>query len=245
MPLRNSVLCSVRAGEKFVVPMSRFASLVAVAGLLLNLVACSMLPEQPWTTQESRPEPTAQPVPSPISRVVVEDAEYDRIKLQRASTLLEAVVRAGFSATDSGYYMDIQEARLRQQIAGSPVQVMRVENSISLYIPGVESFESGSSQLSDSIEPMLLQIGRVLVEFDKTLISVFGHTDDTGPDNVNQRISEQRGMSVAQHLMDQGVNRNRVLVVGYGESRPVASNETEEGRNRNRRVELRLEPLAL
>jgi len=83
----------------------------------------------------------------------------------------------------------------------------------------------------------------VLKEYEKTIIEVAGHTDNTGEDAYNQALSERRARTVAQYLASKGVMDQRIITVGAGESRPVASNATAEGRQANRRVELTLAPL--
>lgn len=83
----------------------------------------------------------------------------------------------------------------------------------------------------------------VLKEFDKTLIDVYGHTDSVGADAYNQTLSERRAASVGQYLIGQGVDGRRVYTQGFGETSPVASNDTDAGRQQNRRVELQLAPL--
>jgi outer membrane protein OmpA-like peptidoglycan-associated protein len=83
----------------------------------------------------------------------------------------------------------------------------------------------------------------VLDEFDKTLIEVTGHTDSTGSDSYNQQLSERRSQAVGSYLVAQQVQRERVITHGFGEEYPIADNGTPEGRQANRRVELRLVPL--
>jgi outer membrane protein OmpA-like peptidoglycan-associated protein len=83
----------------------------------------------------------------------------------------------------------------------------------------------------------------VVQEFEKTVIDVSGYTDSTGDDNYNQALSERRAESVGNYLKAQGVIAGRVVTRGFGERNPVASNDTPEGRQQNRRVELKLVPL--
>jgi outer membrane protein OmpA-like peptidoglycan-associated protein len=86
-------------------------------------------------------------------------------------------------------------------------------------------------------------VSLVLKEYNKTILEVAGHTDNTGSDQYNQALSERRAQSVAQYLESHGVNAQRVMTVGAGETHPIASNDTAEGRQANRRVELSLEPI--
>jgi outer membrane protein OmpA-like peptidoglycan-associated protein len=83
----------------------------------------------------------------------------------------------------------------------------------------------------------------VVKKYNKTVVEVAGHTDNTGPADYNQKLSERRANAVAQYLESQGLVSNRVVTIGAGETRPVADNSTPEGRQANRRVELTLTPL--
>jgi outer membrane protein OmpA-like peptidoglycan-associated protein len=106
-------------------------------------------------------------------------------------------------------------------------------------LPGVE-FELGSQNLTPLAGTVLEQIGMVLADFPGAVIEVAGHTDATGSTEYNQALSQQRADAVRDALIEQGVDPARLRAVGYGEGRPIADNETDEGRARNRRVELTL-----
>jgi len=82
----------------------------------------------------------------------------------------------------------------------------------------------------------------VLVQYPETNIQIAGHTDSTGSDDFNQKLSEQRAQVVKNALAGQGVNPARMIAVGYGESKPIADNSTEAGRQMNRRVEITIAP---
>jgi outer membrane protein OmpA-like peptidoglycan-associated protein len=88
-------------------------------------------------------------------------------------------------------------------------------------------------------------VSLVVNEFNQTVIEVAGHTDSTGADAYNQQLSERRANAVAAYLRTRSVLADRVITVGMGEGRPVASNDTDTGRQQNRRVELTLVPLTL
>jgi outer membrane protein OmpA-like peptidoglycan-associated protein len=157
-----------------------------------------------------------------------------------------ALIGAGVGALAGGAvgnYMDRQEARLRQQLAGTGVSVTRNGNNITLNMPGNITFKTDSADLRPDFFDVLNSVSIVLKEYDKTLLEVAGHTDSTGSDSHNQQLSERRASTVAQYLTGRGVNTQRVLTVGAGETHPVASNDTPEGRQANRRVELSLEPI--
>jgi len=157
-----------------------------------------------------------------------------------------AVLQAGVepvSAGSVGYYMDQQEAKLREQLAESGVNVTRAGENIILSIPGSATFSSGSSSVASDFYPVLDSVVIVLDEFNQTYVDVIGHTDSKGSKEYNQRLSEQRAQSVARYLKSRAVISQRVIADGMGENDPIASNDTREGRAMNRRVEIKLKPI--
>jgi outer membrane protein OmpA-like peptidoglycan-associated protein len=142
-----------------------------------------------------------------------------------------------------GYYMDKQEAKLRQQMAGTGVDVVRNGDNITLDMPGGVTFAFNSSDLNSQFYPVLDKVAGTLGEYNKTVIEVAGHTDSVGSATYNQQLSEKRAASVAAYLSSRGVDRSRMVTVGAGKDHPVASNETEEGRAQNRRVEITIVPV--
>jgi outer membrane protein OmpA-like peptidoglycan-associated protein len=156
-----------------------------------------------------------------------------------------ALIGAGVGALAGGAvgaYMDKQEAELRQQLQGTGVSVTRNGDEIILNMPGNVTFASGSSDLNARFFKVLDSVSLVLNKYDKTLVDVAGHTDSVGGAEMNQALSERRASTVSQFLMGKGVIEQRLLVVGFGETQPVASNDTGEGRAMNRRVEIKLVP---
>jgi outer membrane protein OmpA-like peptidoglycan-associated protein len=157
-----------------------------------------------------------------------------------------ALIAAGVGALAGaavGQYMDRQEAKLRAELQGTGVSVVRNGNNITLNMPGNITFRTDSADLNSSFYDVLNSVTLVLKEYDKTLLEVAGHTDNTGSDQYNQALSERRANSVAQYLESHGVNAQRVITVGAGETHPIASNDSADGRQANRRVELSLEPV--
>jgi len=156
-----------------------------------------------------------------------------------------AAVGAGIGAVAGGgvgYYMDVQEAKLRQQMQGTGVTVTRKGDHITLNMPGNITFATNSADLNAQFFRTLDGVYLVLKEYDKTMIEVAGHTDSTGTLQLNQSLSERRAQAVASYLGSKGLNSKRIITVGAGPSRPVASNDTPEGRQLNRRVELTIVP---
>jgi len=142
-----------------------------------------------------------------------------------------------------GYYMDRQEAQLRQKLEGSGVRVVRNGNEIDLIMPGNITFNTDQSSIRSGFNDTLESVALVLKEFNKTIIQIEGHTDSTGSDSYNQLLSESRASSVRDFLLNQGIESRRTRAVGYGERYPIASNDTASGREQNRRVELTLVPM--
>ncbi len=157
-----------------------------------------------------------------------------------------ALIGAGVGAIaggGAGYYMDVQEAKLRQKLEGTGVHVARNGNDISLVMPGDVTFETNSASLDSKFFSVLDSVGTVLQEYKSTLVTVAGYTDSTGPAEYNQTLSEKRATAVALYLNSRGVAKERLAAIGHGEAHPVAGNDTAEGRARNRRVEITLDPI--
>lgn len=141
-----------------------------------------------------------------------------------------------------GAYMDKQEQEFRDELAGSGIEVIRDGDNIRLQLPSNVTFASDSASISQSFDPVLNDVAKVLNRYEKTTMIVEGHTDSTGADDYNLRLSENRALSVRNHLAGSGVDQRRITTIGYGEARPVADNSTMSGRQLNRRVELRIVP---
>jgi outer membrane protein OmpA-like peptidoglycan-associated protein len=165
---------------------------------------------------------------------------------QTSKTAWGTAIGAGVGAIAGGgvgLYMDKQEAKLRQQLQNTGVSVSRQGDRIELVMPSNITFDTNSSSIKPTFYDVLHSVGLVLKEYNKTLINITGHTDNTGSDQYNQDLSRRRAQSVAQYLTSQGIDPTRVAAQGMGESRPIASNETPQGRQQNRRVQVDLAPL--
>ncbi|HSX49558.1 MAG TPA: OmpA family protein, partial [Cellvibrio sp.] len=160
----------------------------------------------------------------------------------RRDRALKGAAIGGVIGGGVGNYMDRQEAKLRQELQGTGVQVRREGDNLFLVMPGNITFASNSADIRSDFFPVLNSVAKVLAEFNKTSIKVTGHTDSTGGDKINQPLSENRADSVAMYLRSQKVSSARIQSYGYGSRYPVASNDTPSGREANRRVELELVP---
>lgn len=156
-------------------------------------------------------------------------------KDRKKGALIGAAVGGG-----TGYYFDRQEQILRQKLQGTGVSVTRTQTGIILNMPGNISFPSGQYSILPNFYDVLNSVALVLKEYDKTAVKVSGHTDSTGGFELNQKLSENRAMAVADYLASQGVSRTRLQTYGYGPRYPIASNNTPDGRAANRRVEIEI-----
>ena len=154
----------------------------------------------------------------------------------------QAAAGCGLVGLGVGAYMDQQEAKLRQELVSSGVQVVREGENIRLVMPNRITFAVNKSTLNTSIYATLNSVIKVLNEFDETNLQVAGHTDSSGAATYNQSLSVSRATSVADYLSSRNIRSGRLFVVGYGESRPITSNASSAGRAENRRVELLIEP---
>ena len=144
-----------------------------------------------------------------------------------------------------GYKMDQQIKELKEKTAGSGVDVTEVDNgsAILVNLPDGVTFAVDSTTISPAFQATLDQIAQSLKDYPDSLVDVYGHTDSTGSDAYNQDLSERRARSVAKYLAMRGVSSARIRSQGFGEQYPVASNDTEEGRALNRRVEIKITPI--
>ena len=133
---------------------------------------------------------------------------------------------------------------MRRELAGSGVDVVRQGDNITLNMPGNITFAFDSSNLQSQFHPILNNVADTLNEYNQTVIEVAGHTDSVGDSGYNQNLSVERAQSVANYLSGRGVMQQRMIVTGAGETRPIASNDTEAGRAQNRRVEITIVPVS-
>ncbi len=138
-----------------------------------------------------------------------------------------------------GLYMERQAKQLEQQMAGTGVTVTPNANgNIDLVMPGSITFSFDDATLNNAFKPTLSKLAQTMNQYNQNTVTIAGHTDSKGAASYNQGLSRDRAYAVANYLTANGVPANRINVVAYGESRPVASNDTESGRQQNRRVEL-------
>jgi outer membrane protein OmpA-like peptidoglycan-associated protein len=213
---------------------------VAVMAAAVTFAGCETLDpytQQPKTSSAAKGAMIGAAAGAVVGLVSGDDAVERR---QHAMILAGVGALAGAAI---GNYQDQQEAKLRAELQGTGVSVTRIGDNITLNMPGSVTFATDSSDLSPAFFDVLTSVGKVLKEFDKTVVEVAGHTDSTGSDAYNQSLSERRASSVARYLQSQGVVDQRMITVGMGEARPVADNSSSEGRQANRRVEITMVPI--
>lgn len=137
--------------------------------------------------------------------------------------------------------MQAQENKNSQDIEDIKVQMVKDRNdldAIKLVLGDAILFKTGKSNLSQAADAALSRVAYNLKQFPNTDVTVVGYTDNTGSEQLNQNLSEQRAESVVRYLESQGIPASRLKAVGMGEQNPIASNATAEGRAQNRRVEM-------
>ena len=155
-------------------------------------------------------------------------------KQNNRAALIGAVVGGG-----AGLYLDNKEKKLRQQMAGTGVEVNRnPDGSVGLIMPGSITFDTNKSNIKSNFYSTLNKVAQTLTEDNQSGILVTGYTDSTGNDSINIPLSQARAQSVANYLASQGVSTARINAQGMGASNPIADNSTAMGREQNRRVEI-------
>jgi outer membrane protein OmpA-like peptidoglycan-associated protein len=149
--------------------------------------------------------------------------------------ILGAVI-GGAAGAIIGRQMDKKAEELDQELENAEVE--RVGEGIKVTFDSGLLFDFDSAALRTNAEQNLNEFANSMKDFEDTKILIVGHTDSKGSSSYNQDLSERRAQSAADYLMREGLTSNRLITVGKGESEPVATNETEAGRQKNRRVEV-------
>jgi outer membrane protein OmpA-like peptidoglycan-associated protein len=218
--------------------LSKKISAPLAASLVFLAAACATTTD-PYTGEE-RATRTSQgaAIGAGVGAVIGAITGGDRLE--------RAAIGAGIGALSGaaiGNYMDRQEAELRRQLQGTGVSVTRRGNEIILNMPGNVTFDVDSASLRPEFFEVLNSVVVVLDEYEKTVLVIDGHTDSTGPRDYNMALSQRRAESVGDYLVAQDIDPVRLATYGYGPDHPVAGNDTQAGRQANRRVELTLMPV--
>ncbi|MFO7587817.1 MAG: OmpA family protein [Gemmatimonadota bacterium] len=152
-----------------------------------------------------------------------------------AGTIIGAAV-GGAAGAIIGDYMDKQAAEMDRDLEGARIE--RIGEGIKITFGGGILFDVDHADLRPEAQTELIRLAEILNKYDDTNIEVQGHTDSTGSDEYNMDLSVRRASSVGTFLAVRNVSRDRLHAIGYGELQPIASNETVDGRQQNRRVEV-------
>jgi len=161
-------------------------------------------------------------------------------------TLIGAAIGAaigGLGGAGVGKMMDDQERDMRAALASSEAaSVSREGNLLALTFKSDVSFDTNSAVVRPGLYSELDRVAGVMKQYPSTVIRVEGHTDSRGSDQYNMDLSNRRANAVKNLLVQRGIGGSRIESVGFGKTMPVASNDTEAGRQKNRRVEIKIAP---
>ena len=158
---------------------------------------------------------------------------------QLGNTAIGAIIGAAVGGTTGaliGRHMDRQAEEMRQDIKNAKIE--RIGEGIKITFDSGILFETNSSQLQSVAKANIESLAEILKKYPDTNILIEGDTDNTGSDEYNQKLSERRAQAVADYQRGLGIASSRISTVGLGELNPIASNDTEYGRQQNRRVEV-------
>ena len=156
----------------------------------------------------------------------------------RKGAIIGGIVGAGAGGL-IGNQLDKQQAELQQEIGGSGAQIINTGDRLIVVMPEAITFDVDSATVRGSIRDELFAVSRSLQKYPNTTVQVIGHTDNTGTEKENQELSTDRANAVKDYLTEKcGFDVERISVIGYGSSRPICDNDTEEGRRCNRRLEI-------
>ncbi|HEX2253843.1 MAG TPA: OmpA family protein [Thermoanaerobaculia bacterium] len=217
----------------------RLGGFIAPALTVLLLGACATAPgeRQPRTTQRDRTVTGAA-----VGAAVGAAATAVILGKREADEILAGAAVGAVTGGSVGWYMDRQEERLAR-IPGTTVERVS-EDTLMVHFDSDILFDVDSAVLDGGSRGTLDQVASVIAEYPKTAVVVQGHTDSTGSETHNQQLSERRAQSVHNYLVGRGISTGRMTALGYGESMPVAANDTDYGRQQNRRVDILLKAKA-
>lgn len=147
---------------------------------------------------------------------------------------------AGLAGTGAGYMLDKQESQMRQDLRSTGVSVMEIEgsNDIVLIMPSHIHFTSASTEISPAFKEVLSDVAKVMKKYPTTVAEIPGFADSRGSAKYNMQLAASRAQAVADYIISQDINKDRIVTVAYGEAKPLASNATSKGRALNRRVQI-------
>jgi outer membrane protein OmpA-like peptidoglycan-associated protein len=180
-----------------------------------------------------------------VGGAIIGAAAYKR---DRTKGALIGAIGGGLAGAAVGRYMDQQkrdlDKNLAPEIQAGQAKVEKLPNDVvRITMTAQTAFDFNSTEIKSGFRSTMDKLADVVVRYNKTTLTIVGHTDNVGSDKYNQDLSQRRALSVAQYFESQRVNPLRLATAGRGESEPVASNASEAGRQLNRRVEIYVEPV--
>jgi outer membrane protein OmpA-like peptidoglycan-associated protein len=212
---------------------------------LTAFLAAGCTTTDPQTGETRRNNMATGAIIGAIGGAAVGAATNDKDDQRRKNAIIGAGIGAITGAAVGGY-MDEQQRKLAEQMrqANNGVTVTRTaEDEITLNMPSDVTFDVDRADVKPQFRATLADVANTLRQYESTTIDVIGHADASGADAYNQALSERRSDAVAAFLQQNGVQSARIVSVGMGETRPITTNDTVEGRAKNRRVEIKLRPV--
>lgn len=209
---------------------------LGVAGIM-TLTACATDPSQYPGTEGNRTQEGA--IAGAVLGGVVGAITGDG---NRGDDIVRGAVIGGVAGAVTGNIMDRQAAELRNDFGNGQIEVINTGNELIVRMPEAILFATDSAALNPNLRSDLFVLAESLNKYPQSIVTVTGHTDNTGSAGYNQDLSERRASSVASVLRTGGVASSRLRVVGAGENRPIATNQTAAGRAQNRRVDITITP---
>jgi len=210
--------------------------------LLLGLALGGCAADQPLGTMGHREAGT---LIGAVGGAVIGAVAYDR---NRTKGAVVGAVGGALAGGAVGRYMDDQKRDLEKNLASEiklgQARVEKLPNdAVRITMTSQTAFETNSAGIKPGFHSTMDKLADVVVRYGKTTLTVVGHTDDVGSNAYNQSLSERRALSVAQYLESKRVDSMRLATAGKGETQPRSTNNTEAGRQENRRVEIYVEPV--
>jgi len=209
--------------------------IVLVAAMTTLITACA-------TDDPNQKAKLGAAVGAVVGAVVGHSIENDK-----SGVLIGAAVGAA-AGGGIGYYMDNQQKEMEEALAAEQAQhdieVQRLKDeTLKIDISSEISFDFGSASLKSAFMPTLQKVADILYRYPRTIIHVVGHTDSVGSESYNMQLSRERAQSVVDYFIQQSIASDRLVTSGRGEAEPRETNETEAGRQLNRRVEIYVKPI--
>ncbi len=170
-----------------------------------------------------------------LAGLILGDSKKDVVIGTIAGTAIGGVV---------GNRLDKQEQALRDSLSSKDTTIHNTGSELIVTLPEGITFDTDSTYVRNDFRPEIYKIANNLRQYPDTTVDVVGHTDSSGSEEYNQALSADRAYSVTDILTDQGVSDSRIVSYGRGETTPIASNDDEFGKSKNRRVEIVIRPAA-